>query len=51
MIWDRLDNGKASRIKYNIKGLNFNDHSNYKELMEEIIDDATKMRDVFKKYI
>lgn len=51
LIWDRLDNGKASRIKYNIKGLNFDNHSNYQELMEKIIDNAVKMRDVFKKYI
>ena len=29
LVWDRLDNGKASRIKYRIKGLNFDDHSNY----------------------
>ena len=51
LIWDRLNNGKASRIKYNIKGLNFDNHSNYQELMEKIIDNAVKMRDVFKKYI
>lgn len=51
LIWDRLDNGKASRIKYKFKGLNFNDHSNYDELMNKTIDDSIKMRDVFKKYI
>lgn len=51
LIWDRLDNGKASRIKYNIKGLNYNNHSNYDELMNKVIDTAVKMRDTFKKYI
>lgn len=51
MTWDRLDNSKASRIKYGIKGLNFDDHSNYDDLMNKIIDIAVKMRDVFKKYI
>ena len=51
LVWDRIDNGKASRIKYRIKGLNFDDHSNYDELMNEIIDTAIKMRDIFKKYI
>ena len=51
LIWDRLNNGKACRIKYNIYGLNFDDHSNYKELMENIIDNAVKIRDVFKKYL
>jgi len=51
MIWDRLDNGKASRIKYNIPNLNFDNHSNYDDLMNKIIDVSVIMRDVFKKYI
>lgn len=51
LIWDRLDGKKASRIKYRIEGLNFDDHSNYNELMNLTIDVAVKMRDTFKKYI
>lgn len=51
LVWDRLDNGKASRIKYRIKGLNFDDHSNYEELMKEIIDKVIIMRAIFKKYM
>lgn len=51
LIWDRLDKKKASRIKYYIYGLNFDDHSNYEELMNRSIDVAVEMRDVFKKYI
>ena len=51
MTWDRLDGKKASRIKYYISGLNFDDHSNYDGLMNQIIDVAVKMRDVFKKYM
>ena len=51
LIWDRLDNGKASRIKYNLKGLNFDNHSNYDDLMNKMIDVSVKMRDTFKKYI
>ena len=51
LIWDKLENKKASRIKYYIKGLNFDDHSNYDELIDESIDSATKMRDIFKKLI
>lgn len=51
LVWDRLDNGKASGIKYRIKGLNFDDHSNYEELMKEIIDKVIIMRAVFKKYM
>lgn len=49
--WDRLDNKKASRIKHHIDGLNFDDHSNYKDLINEVIDKVVKMRAVFKKYI
>ena len=51
LIWDRLDNKKASRIKYYIYDLNFDDHSNYNILMNQIIDIAVKMRNVFKKYL
>lgn len=50
-VWDRLDGKKASRIKHQIEGLNFDDHSNYRELINEVIDKAVKMRTVFKKYI
>ena len=49
--WDRLTGKKASRIKYQIDGLNFDDHSNYKELMDQIIETVIKMRAVFKKYL
>ena len=51
MEWDRLDGKKAARIKHNIKGLNFDDHSNYDALMNEIIDISVKMRNVFKRFI
>ena len=51
LIWDRIDGKKASRIKYYIQGLDFDDHSNYDALMNQSIDAAVKMRDVFKKYI
>ncbi len=51
LIWDRLDGKKSSRIKYRIQGLDFDDHSNYEELMNQTIDIAVKLRDVFKKYI
>ena len=51
LIWDRLDNKKASRIKYNIHGLNFDDHSNYDDLMNEIIDEVIALRSALKKYL
>lgn len=36
---------------YRIPGLNFDDHSNYNELMNQTIDAAVKLRDTFKKYM
>ena len=51
LVWDRLDKKKACRIKYSIPGLNFEDHSNYDNLMNQVIDTAISMRDVFKKYL
>ena len=48
--WRRLNNSKASRILYHIKGLNFDDHSNYDELMNKTIDLVVLMRNVFKRY-
>lgn len=49
--WRRLNNSKASRIVTFIKGLNFDYHSNYNELINKTIDLAVLMRDTFKKYI
>lgn len=49
--WRRLNNSKASRIVTFIKSLNFDDHSNYNELINKTIDLAVLMRDTFKKYI
>jgi len=51
MTWDRLNNKKASRIKNYTAGLNFEDHTNYEELINHIIDVAVKVRDVFRPYI
>lgn len=49
--WERLDKKKASRIKYDISGLNFDDQSNYPELMEQVIECVKKMRHTFQKRI
>ncbi|HRR78257.1 MAG TPA: DUF4268 domain-containing protein [Ruminococcus sp.] len=46
--WLRLNNSKASRVLHKINGLNFDDHSNYDELIETAIDRVIKMREVFK---
>lgn len=49
--WQRLDDKKASRVLYKMPGLNFDDHSNYHELMDEIITRIITMRTVFKDYL
>ncbi len=49
--WQRLDGKKASRILYRMPGLNFDDHSNYSSLMNEMIDKALLFAKVFKKHI
>lgn len=49
--WNRMNEKKSSRIKYSIPGLNFDDHSNYPELIEQVIDKIVLMRTVFKKYL
>lgn len=49
--WQRLDGKKASRVLYRMPGLNFDDHSNYDQLMNEMIDKAVLFAKVFKKYI
>lgn len=49
--WQRLDGKKASRIIYRIPGLNFDDHSNYDYLMNDIIDKVILFVKVFKKYV
>lgn len=49
--WRRLNDKKASRVIYKIEGLNFEDHSNYTELMNEMIDKAQLFTNVFKEYV
>lgn len=49
--WLRECSGNVSRVKYNIIGLDYNDHSNYNELINESINIASKMQKVFRKYI
>ena len=51
VVWDRMDGKKTSKIKHIIPGLDFDDHSNYDQLINQSIDVAVKMRDVFKKYL
>lgn len=49
--WQRLDEKKASRIRYHLSSLNFDDHSNYDALINDIIDKVILFVMVFKKYV
>lgn len=49
--WERLDGKKASRIRYKIYGLDFDNHDNYPQLMDEIIDKVVLFRNVFRQFI
>ena len=51
LVWDRLDNKKASVICTYIQGLNFNKQGNYVELMNKAIDIVVALRDAFQPYI
>lgn len=51
LVWDRLDNKKASIVCTYLKNLNFKKQDNYPELMQEIIDTVVKLRGVVKKYL
>lgn len=48
MDWQRLDNKKASRIIYYISGLDFDNHENYNELVNEVIDRVIDIRNAFR---
>ena len=49
--WQRECSGNVSRVKYKLTGLDYDNHSNYDELINKSIDIAANMQKVFKKYI
>lgn len=49
--WNRLDSKKACRIKHFIYGLDFDNHSNYNQLMDEVIDKVIRMKTVLRRYL
>lgn len=51
LIWDRLDDKKASLVCTYIDNLDFNKQDNYTELMNSIIDIVLELRKIFKEYI
>lgn len=51
MVWERLDDRKASKIKYTIPGFSFNNEENHPDLMLEIINRIKIIRNVFSGYL
>lgn len=51
MEWMRLNHKKVSRVICYIEGLDFDNHENYDELMNEVIDKVIVVRNVFRKYL
>lgn len=49
--WDRLDNKKASLVCTYIKGLDFNNQTNYPDLMQEAIEKVLLFKRVFTPYL
>lgn len=49
--WQRLDDKKASRIIYKISSLNFDDKSNYNDLINTVIDKVLQIKPIFSKYL
>lgn len=49
--WQRLDNRKASRIITKIDGLNYDDKSNYHELINQVISTVIEMREIFINFL
>lgn len=51
MEWQRLDNKKVSRIINYINGLDFDNHENYDELINKVIDRVIVIKKTFKDYL
>lgn len=51
LVWDRLDNKKAALACTYIQGLDFDDHSNYPELINKAIDLVLTLRNAFVPFV
>lgn len=49
--WVREASEDVSRINCRVKGLNFDDHSNYDELITKVINIVIKMKESFLRYL
>ena len=51
LIWKNIDNLKQSEIIFEIPGLNFDDDSNYEDLMHDTLENLVRLKDVYIKYL
>ena len=51
LVWERLDNRRASRISYNFDGIGLGDKNEWDGLQEKMIETMIRLEKAFKKYI
>ena len=51
LIWKNSDNLKQSEIIFEIPGLNFDDDSNYEDLMHDTLENLISLKDIYIKYL
>lgn len=50
LIWRNFDSLKKSEIIFEIPGLNFDDDSNYDDLMRDTLENIVRLKDIYIKY-
>lgn len=51
LLWDNIEGKKGARISMKLEGLNFDDHSNYPQLMNDGLDMLIKFKKAFKPFL
>jgi len=51
LVWDRLDENRASIIRYHVSDLGLQDKDNWPELQEHLIDAMIRLEKAFKNHI
>lgn len=51
LIWRNFDSLKKSEIIFEIPGLNFDDDSNYDDLMHDTLENIVRLKDIYIKYL
>ena len=49
--WKNIDSLKQSEIIFEILGLNFDDDSNYDDLMHDTLENLVRLKDIYIKYL